>query len=165
MIVGILSDTHGRGDAMAEAVRLLTDAGAEFLIHCGDVGGEAVIDHLAGSKALLIWGNNDWERAPLTRYAEALGITVGPSLAEVELDGKRFAVTHGDDSRLVRRVLDEQRHDYLLLGHSHVRRDSRIGRVRMINPGALHRAIEKTVAILDTTNDALRFIPVPCAQR
>ena len=40
-------------------------------------------------------------------------------------------------SRLVRRVLDEQEHDYLLVGHTHVKEDRRVGRVRMINPGAL----------------------------
>ena len=36
MILGILSDTHGRVDAMAEAMRVLRGAGADFFIHCGD---------------------------------------------------------------------------------------------------------------------------------
>jgi predicted phosphodiesterase len=35
-----------------------------------------------------------------------------------------------------------------------------VGRVRCINPGALHRARRKTVAILDTERDQLTFVEV-----
>jgi predicted phosphodiesterase len=62
--------------------------------------------------------------------------------------------------RLVKRILAEQRDDYLLLGHSHVKSDHRQGRIRVINPGALHRASPKTVATLDTSSDELKFIVV-----
>ncbi len=58
------------------------------------------------------------------------------------------------------RLLSEQKHDYLLQGHTHVRHDERIGKTRVINPGALHRAREKTVALLDTATDRLVFLPV-----
>jgi predicted phosphodiesterase len=74
------------------------------------------------------------------------------------LGGKRIAVTHGDHRAVVREMLDGQAHDYLLLGHTHVARDERVGRVRVINPGALHRAAVKSVALLDTSADALVFV-------
>jgi hypothetical protein len=32
-----------------------------------------------------------------------------------------------------------------------------VGKMRLINPGALHRAAEKTVATLDTERDLLKF--------
>jgi len=35
VLIGILSDTHDRVDAMAAAMKLLRDAGAQFFIHCG----------------------------------------------------------------------------------------------------------------------------------
>jgi predicted phosphodiesterase len=60
----------------------------------------------------------------------------------------------------MRTALESQRFDYLLHGHSHLTRDERVGRTRIINPGALHRAREKTVALLDTATDALKFITV-----
>ena len=41
-----------------------------------------------------------------------------------------------------------------------VRRDERFGKTRIINPGALHRASEKTVALLDLATDQLEFIRV-----
>jgi len=158
--LGILSDTHDRVDAAAVAVAALKAAGAEYFLHCGDVGGEGVLDQLAGLPAAFVWGNNDWDRAALQRYALELGIECFGGFGELERGDKVIAITHGDDARAVRRVLDGQEHDYLFLGHSHVKADERVGRVRVINPGALHRAREKTVATLDTATDTLRFITI-----
>ncbi len=160
MIVGILSDTHDHVDAMAAAMELLRAGRAEFYIHCGDVGSSAVLDHLAGVPAAFVWGNNDWDREKLERYAARLEIGCHGALADLELDGKTFAVIHGDDLRLRHALLTAQRHDYLLQGHTHVRHDERVGRTRIINPGALHRARQKTVALLDTATDRLRFLPL-----
>jgi len=160
MLVGILSDTHDRPDAMSAAVELLRRHGAEFFIHCGDVGSERILDFLAGLPAAFVWGNNDWDRVGLERYARKLGIACCGYLGELELAGKSFAILHGDDTRLKGRLLSEQKHVYLLQGHTHVRQDERIGKTRVINPGALHRAREKTVALLDTATDRLVFLPV-----
>lgn len=160
MIVGLLSDTHDRLAAMVAGMNILQQAGAELFIHCGDVGSEQIFDQLAGHKSVFVWGNNDWDRNGLSRYAKSLEIQNGGTFIELDLDGKLAAVTHGDDAKIVRRVLQEQRHDYLFLGHSHVKRDERVGKVRIINPGALHRANPKTVALLDTQSDIVRFITV-----
>lgn len=158
MVIGILSDTHDRADAMAAAVRRLTANGAEFLIHCGDVGAPSMLDYLAGTPSAFVWGNNDFDRRELERYAKHLGVTCYGNLGDFELAGKRFALLHGDDERAKQRLLAEQCHDYLLQGHTHVPLDQRVGKVRCINPGALHRAKEKTVALLDTEKDLLTFL-------
>jgi putative phosphoesterase len=160
LLIGVLSDTHDKADAMAAAIQLLAAHGAEFFIHCGDVGGQRVLDHLAGLRSAFVWGNNDWDRLPLQRYAEKLGIACYGSRADLELDGKRFAVIHGDDFRLRQQLIEEQEYDYLLLGHSHVKEDRRSGRTRIVNPGALYRAREKTVATIDTRTDAVTFLVV-----
>jgi putative phosphoesterase len=160
MLIGILSDTHDRVETMKLAVALLKNAGAEFFIHCGDVGGTGVLDHLAGLKAVFVWGNTDWDRLPLQRYAQGLGIACYGSMGDIQLDGKRIAVLHGDDAALMQKLLVGQQYDYLFHGHTHVRRDERIGKTRVINPGALQRAKEKSVALLDSTSDQLRFLIV-----
>lgn len=158
--IGILSDTHDRVHAAAAAIELLQNHQAEFFIHCGDVGSEAILDCLASLPAAFVWGNNDWDRRPLERYAAILGLQCMGDFGELDLGGKRFAILHGDDTRAMRRVLTEQRHQYLLHGHTHVPRDEQAGLVRIINPGALHRAKEKTVAILNTVDGSLEFYPV-----
>ena len=160
MLLGLLSDTHDRADAMAAAVALLQSRGAEFFIHCGDVGSGRILDFLAGLRSAFVWGNCDYDRPALQHYAQLIGVSCYGALADLELAGKKIAVIHGDDHRLKQQLLAEQRHDYLLHGHTHVREDKRVGQVRIINPGALHRASPKSVALLDTAADRLEFIDV-----
>lgn len=160
VIIGILSDTHDRADAMAAAIRTLQDARAEFFAHCGDVGDEGCIDLLAGLPAAFVFGNNDWDRQRLARYAEKLGVACYGNYANLDLSGTRVAIIHGDDFAMKRKLLAAQEHDYLFLGHTHVRADERHGRTRVINPGALYRAKQKTVAVLDTAGDELAFLTV-----
>jgi putative phosphoesterase len=160
VILGLLSDTHDRFTAAQAAVQTLRANGAEHLLHAGDVGKEQIIDLLTGGPAAFVWGNNDFDRVSLASYATSLSVDCLGVFGELELDGKKIALTHGDDDKLVRRVLEEQRHDYLITGHTHVRHDRRKGRVRWINPGALHRVGVKTVAILDTSSDVLRSMTI-----
>jgi uncharacterized protein len=160
MLIGLLSDTHDKLDATIAAMRVLRAAKAEFFIHGGDVGGERILDVLAGDQAAFVWGNNDWDRRELARYAKSIGVQCLDDFGEMTLDGKRLAITHGDDPARLKRITTEQRHDYLITGHTHVRKDERIGRLRWINPGALYRAREKSAALLDTARDSLKFLTV-----
>jgi putative phosphoesterase len=160
MIVGILSDTHGRADMARLAVEKLLEHKAEYLVHCGDVGGPDVLDALAGHPSMFVFGNNDYDTEELASYAKMIGIACGGTHGKLAFAGKRAVVTHGDDLRLIRRLIQEQQIDYLFLGHSHETLDQRQGKVRIINPGALYRAAVKTVAVLDTESDNLKFLTV-----
>src|SRR4051794_38723393 len=113
MLLGILSDTHDRLDMMKLGLAALKDAGAEVFIHCGDVGGEEIIDELAGLNAAFVWGNNDFERVRLAKYAEQLKIQCFGTLGELELANKKIAITHGDDHKLLHRLIDNQLYDYI----------------------------------------------------
>src|SRR5258705_5847793 len=100
MLIGLLSDTHDKTDPMAHAVQLLQSRGAQYFIHCGDVGSPIVLDHLAGLPAAFVWGNCDFDRMGLQRYAKAIGIECFGSSGELELAGKKLFITHGDDPAL-----------------------------------------------------------------
>jgi hypothetical protein len=89
-----------------------------------------------------------------------LGIDCRGDFAELQLDGKHIAVTHGHDHQIMWRILADTSYDYLLHGHTHVASDNRVGPLRIINPGALHRASRKSVALLDLQKDVLRNFPV-----
>jgi putative phosphoesterase len=159
MIVGLLSDTHGRIDAARAGVDALLAGGADVLIHCGDVGGTDILDTLAGNvPAYFVFGNNDWDRDELERHAGDIGVTCLAAGGDVDLAGRAAAVMHGDDAAAARRVLGGGRHAYLFHGHTHVRADRMMGPIRVINPGALHRANPKTVALLDTVSGRLTFV-------
>jgi len=163
MIIGILSDTHDRANAMAAGIETLKQAGAKYFIHCGDIGQQGCVDLLAGLPSVFVFGNTDFDRASLSRYAASIGVPCYGNCASLELVGKKIAVIHGDEFRLKQKLIDEQQHDYLFQGHTHIKDDRRVGRMRLINPGALHRASEKTVATLDLQKDLLRFHVVKTA--
>lgn len=156
MILGILSDSHGDAVRTARAVKLLDEERAEAFVHCGDVGGEAVLNELTGLKAWFVWGNCDCPDASLERYVRSLNLPIPDGVPlRLELDGKRIAVFHGHEREMDH--FDPAEFDYVLHGHTHLCRDERVGQTRIINPGALHRAKEHTVATLDLSSDALAF--------
>lgn len=159
--LGVLSDTHDRYDAAAAGLATLRAAGAQFLIHCGDVGGHSILDLLAGHPGAFVWGNSDYDREGLTQYAADIGLDCRGNFAELKLGGVNIAVTHGHDAKLIRRATaDGSPYQYLFVGHSHVHSDHRVGNVRVVNPGALHRAARKTVALIDLPAQTVRHLTV-----
>lgn len=168
MILGVLSDSHGQVKRTAAAVRLLQRMGAKAFVHCGDVGGIEVLEQFAGLPAWVVCGNTDCPDAKLVCQAESLGVRVTPAgPLRFELAGRAIAVFHGHEGAFVRvvRVLSEQGAppadfgpcDYVLHGHTHVANHARVGPVRVINPGALHRAVAYTVATVDLRADNVQF--------
>ncbi len=160
MLIGVLSDSHGRTDSTARAVQSLLNCGAQMLIHLGDLEAEAVIDELVGHNARIVFGNCDWDEQVLAHYAELVGVRVDHPLGLAEVDGKRIAFTHGHLPRVMHDALNDGV-DYILYGHTHAVSDERVGRTRLINPGALFRAPRYTAALLDPAADHLRIIEVP----
>lgn len=157
LLIGILSDSHGRAEMVARALALFDELGVAHVIHCGDVGGIEVFEELAGRPLTFVWGNTDVVTGGLMAFLNKMGITppTDPP-AVVELAGKRLAIFHGHEPQF-EAALRSLRVDYLLHGHTHLVRDDRVGGKRVINPGALHRARVKTVATLDLATDALQL--------
>lgn len=166
MILGVLSDSHGRGERTARAVQLLKRLGATHFAHCGDICGESVLDALAGLPLHMVWGNNDVGDHLLARYALSIGIAAPQAApATFEFGGARFALFHGHEEPFAKVYRAAQRGDddlidrltggarWALFGHTHLASDHRVGRVRFVNPGALQRAQVYTVATIDPTTD------------
>jgi putative phosphoesterase len=160
MMIGVLSDSHGRVNTTRAAVKLLIDGGAELLIHLGDLGSEEVIDELIGHNARIVLGNCDGDEAGLIRHAHCMGVIVDHPMGLLDIEGKRIAFTHGHLPDLMHKALAD-RVDYLLHGHTHEVHDERCGATRIINPGALQRAARYTAALLDPAADVLHIREVP----
>lgn len=159
MRIGILSDTHDRQERTTVAVARLVDAGAEVLIHCGDLTESDMVHECAALPSYFVFGNNDDDVDGIRSAITAIrGVCMGWG-GVVTLGGKKFGVTHGDQRREINKIVAEAP-DYLLFGHSHIPTDQREGRVRWINPGALHRAEQWTVALLETDTDDLDFLKI-----
>ncbi|MCC5845387.1 MAG: metallophosphoesterase family protein [Verrucomicrobia bacterium] len=154
MILGILSDTHGNLPRTEAALRALNDAGADHLIHCGDLGGEDVVTLLfeqqeAGTPVTAVVGNVDEWDAGLRVYAKKLGIPL-PRIARIDLDGITAAVCHGHTPRDIEDLITHPDIHIVFTGHTHVPRDEQVDQTRILNPGALHRAAVPGYALFDT---------------
>jgi putative phosphoesterase len=161
MKIGILSDTHDQRARTKVAISRLVDLGVEAIFHCGDLVSSDLIDLCAVVPMYYVFGNNDEYFADEIRSAieSNPAVTCLESGGEIVIDGKRIGITHGHMMGEQRRILSN-RPDYFFFGHSHIAADTLSGGTRRINPGALHRAREYSVAVLDLSKDELTFLPI-----
>ncbi|MGF1428264.1 metallophosphoesterase family protein [Kitasatospora sp. LaBMicrA B282] len=129
----LISDTHVPKRARHLPAPLLdaVDA-ADVIFHAGDWVDTATLDLLADRSPRLVgvYGNND---GPALRARL-------PEVAQVELQGVRFAVVHETGAAAGREQRCEARFpevDVLVFGHSHIPWDSTApGGLRLLNPGS-----------------------------
>jgi len=163
MKIGILSDTHNEHHYTQQALATFRRRGVDTLFHCGDLAAPDMVKHFAGFETYFARGNMDRHQ----KHAIHAAIDALPGAHwlgkgdEVTLAGKRIALTHGDKAEVLETLLFAEP-DYLFCGHTHRRRDERIGPTRVVNPGALggtrHEA--RSVAILDLERDVLEVVYV-----
>jgi putative phosphoesterase len=159
--VGILSDTHNDTVATHRALQEFRRLGIDTVFHCGDVTTAEMVPLFEEFTAYFVRGNMDRNAAKALK--KAMGVHAGAHWLgkgrEIELHGRRIAVTHGDRPDLYETLLSSEP-DYLFKGHTHRRQDDRMGCTRIINPGALGGVKYETrsVAVLDLASDELHVI-------
>lgn len=156
MLVGIMSDSHGDAGAVKSAFALFDGLGTEAFFHCGDVGGQRVLDEFVGRRIWFVWGNTDWAAPGTNIFLQATGLPIPQVPMRVTLAGKSIAMCHGHE-RVFVKLSRRPDCDYLFSGHTHQPSDTRVGSCRLINPGAVHGADRRTVATLDLERDILDF--------
>ena len=132
--IAVISDTHGLLDDRV----LAFCAGADRIVHAGDVGSTAVLDKLARSAPLTaVRGNRDRHVPSIDLPLEAFG----------EVGGLRFVVAHKRrDLRAAHPDPEAEDFALMIYGHSHraelalpwVR--ARPGARPLAEPGDRHRA-------------------------
>lgn len=167
MKLGLLSDTHGHVGFTRQGIERLKQAGVRTVLHAGDIGSEAVLHELmehfglAGVPVYAVLGNVDLHEQALVQLPAYGGVQVRRYWPDLDLDGLRVAVVHGDDPSLLRRVADDPVVEVVVTGHTHVAADDRSQRPRVINPGAIFRTSAPSVAVLDTRSGALDLLALP----
>jgi len=158
--IGILSDTHNHLARTRAAISILQEQSVDVLVHCGDLASPEVVDICSVAPFYFVFGNHDADVTTALRdTANAEDVHCLNWGGEFTVAGKRIAVVHGHLTMDLKPLLQSEP-DYLLSGHSHIAHDWRQGPTRRINPGALFRATEFTVAVLDVTADNVQFLPV-----
>ncbi|MGI3784633.1 MAG: metallophosphoesterase family protein [Janthinobacterium lividum] len=163
MRVVLISDTHaprfwkGLPPAVAEHL-----AGADLILHAGDVCRPSVLDELAAyAPVQVVLGNND---GPEVAAWGAEETWTG------ELDGLRVAMIHdagakqGRTARMHRRFPEAE---LVVFGHSHIPLDETGDSVRIVNPGSptdKRRQPFRTLGLLDLADGRIRrleIVPLP----
>lgn len=157
MRLGLVSDTHDNLDLARVAARFLHEQACDLVLHLGDVTGPPMVSVFAGLPMRFLRGNND----DADELADALEANGFPALADNwtgTLAGVRVAAHHGHLRFPPVDVLrGAPEPDLLLHGHTHKRRCERVGRTLVVNPGALHRALTKSVAVVELPALEVRF--------
>ena len=157
-MLGVISNSHGRADAVASAVEVFAASGVDYIVHCGDVGGRHVLDVIARVGGAFVWGDRDTDRTGLMRYSYKLEVKCMGIMGELEMADKRLVILHGDDKKLLHKLLKEQQYDYLLCGHALTPEDHIYGKTRVLNPGPLFGASAASALLLDPVNGEMRLI-------
>lgn len=154
MIIGILSDTHDRLPLIDKAVKQLNELNVELVLHAGDYISPFVANSFKNLKAPLIgvFGNNDGDKTLLKKKFAEFGADLRGRFAFVLVDGLRIALLHGDETELMRSLLELESHDVLISGHTHQPKTYRKGNTLVINPGEACGLLTgtSTMSLLDT---------------
>lgn len=160
-MIGIISDIHDNVYALRVVVGILKEKGVDLVVHCGDTVSPLTLGELAELKTKVIFGNCDGERQGLSQVAAKLGFEEITEVKEFEYKGKKFFVCHGKNKALLQQKIASQQYDYILTGHTHVLRDEKVGKTRIINPGTLYLGDDlNTIALLDPEKDILDIVSI-----
>lgn len=160
-----MSDTHGQVDLAVVAAREFIFRAVDAVIHCGDIGSDMVLTEMAAMFQTLdipvyaVLGNCDIH-GDLKYFPENIGIQLMGRFGHLDLDGRKIAILHSDDKPLFDEVVESNQYDYVFYGHTHLSRDLRHKKTRLINPGAIGRGMNPSCAIVNLENDDVTFFPI-----
>jgi uncharacterized protein len=148
MRIAILSDTHSRYPTIEKALQLIERRNVELILHCGDIEDSEAV-WLFPPNTHFVFGNCDQDKTAIRQAVHGIGATLYEPFGRLDLNGTSIAWIHGDDRKLMDALEESGEFDFLFYGHSHVADERLTNRTRVINPGALQRARQKTLLVLD----------------
>ncbi len=165
MLIGAISDTHDNLPQVEKAVKYFNEQKVSLVLHAGDYVAGFVIPKFRQLNCRLVgvFGNNDGDHELLKkRFGETSNCTIHDSFAQVEVEGYRIALLHGQEIELLNAIVEGGIFDAVIHGHSHYSRVEKRGKTLAINPGELcgYLTGKSTLAILDTGKNEAKIIQI-----
>jgi putative phosphoesterase len=163
MLIGIMADTHDNLPMVEKAVTKLNALKVALVLHAGDYVAPFVIPKFKALNAKLIgvFGNNDGDHEFLKkRFSECANCEIHGRFAEVNADGFKIALLHGEETELVEALVNCGGFDAVVHGHSHAVGATKKGKTLVVNPGEVcgYLTGKSTIALLDTVKREARMI-------
>lgn len=156
MRLGLIADTHDNGSRTRRALELLDEHDPPRLLHAGDLTTGQMVPLFEGWRVHLAQGNVDRVKE-IEQAIEDQGARIAyADKHELEIDGCRVGVIHGDDGARLAGMINSGAFDLVVHGHTHTFRDERVGSTRVVNPGAVHRSSAPSVCLYETEADELQ---------
>lgn len=165
MLIGIISDTHDNLPLVEKAINLLNQKKVNLVLHAGDYTSPFVIPKFKALKCKLIgvFGNNDGDHELLRkRFAETENCEIRGHFAEVEVEGFKIALLHGDENELLRAFTKRECFDAVVYGHTHTPVSRSNEKTLIVNPGEVCSYLtgKSTLALLDTTQRETKIVAI-----
>ena len=163
MLVGVISDTHDNLPVIEKVVKRLNTEKVGLVLHAGDYTSPFVIAKFKALNCRLIgvFGNNDGDHELLKkRFGETQNCEIHGRFAEIDIDGFKIALLHGDETELLEALLKRECFDALAYGHMHVTNEHKKGKMIIISPGEVCAYLtgKSTIALLDTEKQETKII-------
>jgi putative phosphoesterase len=125
--IAVLSDSHRKTQLTKDAIDMLKDKGAQYIVHAGDLEIKENLDLLKNSGLLYVsvFGNNDWS---LTQYQNEYKIYQEPYFFSIkDLKYKLMHIPNylTPDSNII------------IYGHTHFFKTEYINNTLFLNPGEI----------------------------
>jgi putative phosphoesterase len=163
MLVGLISDTHDNLPMVEKAVKRLNEEKVDLVLHAGDYVAPFVIPKFKAltCKLIGVFGNNDGDHELLRkRFSETSNCEVHGRFAEINADGFKIALFHGDETELLTALTGRDCFDAVVYGHAHIIVTRKNGGMLVVSPGEVcgYLTGKSTIALLDTVKREARII-------
>jgi len=125
--IAVLSDSHKKVDLTKDAIEMLKEKGAQYIVHAGDLELKENLDVLKNSGLVYVsvFGNNDWG---LTKYQNDYKIHSEPYYFKIR--ESKYKLMHipnylAPDS------------DIIIYGHTHIFKTEYLNDTLFLNPGEI----------------------------
>jgi len=165
MLVGLISDTHDNLPQVEKAVKRLNEEKVEVVLHAGDYTSPFVIPKFKALNCRLIgvFGNNDGDHELLKkRFSETSNCEVRGRFTEIESEGFKIALLHGDETELQNALVNCGGFDCVVSGHTHIAVNKAKGKTLVVCPGEICGYLynKSTLALLDTEKREAKIIEI-----
>jgi putative phosphoesterase len=152
MMIGAMSDTHDRLDAVDKAISFFSSQEVTDVLHAGDLVSPFVAPLFSELKAELhyVWGNNEGDHEFIKVRFASIGVSPLGDFAALQLGGKKIALLHGTHQQVVDSLIESGAYQLIVRGHSH-RAEIIEGETLVVNPGETcgYLTGRQTVALID----------------